>query len=134
MKMNRQDLAIGCFYAVSDYESILKTNLELLEFSDFQGVGFYEIAGEILENCPPSIKKKYPLSLLKLAYYSYNSMLMDQYDLLMKEAHEVIWEEDEMHNRGEWHLMAAFYHFPDLDLIEKDYEETARFFDGPSRI
>lgn len=35
MKMNRQDLAIGCFYAVSDYESILKTNLELLEFSDF---------------------------------------------------------------------------------------------------
>lgn len=134
MKMNRQDLAIGCFYAVSDYESILKTNLELLEFSDFQGVGFYEIAGEILENCPPSIKKKYPLSLLKLAYYSYNSMLMDQYDLLMKEAHEVIWEEDEMHNRGEWHLMADFYHFPDLDLIEKDYEEAARFLDGPSRI
>lgn len=104
--------ALACFYEVKDYESILSSPLELLEFAEIGGKAFAEIIVELLEHCPQTTRAKYPIALLKLAYYLFNAMNFRAFDQLMREAHAVIWALEDEHLKGEWYLTAAFYDFP----------------------
>lgn len=134
LSMGRLTHAIECFYAVKNYEEILKTDLLLLEFSSIAGNPFVDVAQDILENCPREIKIKYPLSLLRLAYYVFNATEKQLYDRAMKEAREIIWSGYGAQLKGEWYMMSAFYAFPDLDKMGQAYEFAAQYMDMPSLI
>lgn len=134
LSMQRQNDAIRLFYQIEDYERILQSDLLHLEFSFFDGKPFYEIAEVILLQCEPEIKEKYPLSLLRLAYYSFNSHRRDLFNRAMQDAKKTIWKSDDEHNRGEWHLMAALYHFPDLAKMESEYEKASNLLKGRSTV
>lgn len=131
---NRPYEALECYYAINDYEAILKAPLKLLEYQTIAGKDFADIALEIVTLCPKALKEKYPLSLLKLAYYLFNALNTEAFNQTLDEAKEIIWKQNDVQLKGEWYLISAFNHLPNLDKMIEVYQTAAFYFEAPSQI
>ncbi len=133
-KMDRPIDALSCFYSGQDYERILQSPLQLLEYESIAGKAFADVALEIIRDCPPDIQEKYPLAMLKLAYYLFNGLYFDEYRQLLAVLREWIWATDDPQLMGEWYLISAFEHLQDLAACQLTYEKAAALMTRSSDI
>lgn len=126
--------AIACFYEVKDYEAILSSKLKLLEFTYINDVPFYQIAKEIVQECPLELKQRYPIAMLHLAYYLYNSLDFEPFDHVMGELENIIWKSGNDQLKGEWHLMEALYYYPYADRMTESYRKASKLMTTDSLV
>lgn len=110
-------------WQVRDYEGVLENLLTGDGFVYLTGELLCEIALDLQVNCPPAIKKKYPLSLLRLAYVLFVTEKGEASRQLMAEIVDYIdsgdWSAEEKQQlRGEWTFIKAHGHHPHiLDML-----------------
>lgn len=126
--------ALSCFYKVSDYESILSLPLTGMTLARIDDVPFTELIAEVLADCPIELKRKYPISLLRIAYAFIGADKFDQAVALMEEIKDIIEKvEDEIQRNtlmGEWTLVSAYLVFPDIIKMEPIMKKAARMIEG----
>lgn len=106
--------ALTCFYAVRAYEEILALPLVNLCFAKIGDVPFEDVAREILNACPRETLLKYPLSLLRLAYFLFASTDFAGYGAAMALARLAAEQSGEKAMLGEWMVMDALSVYPDV--------------------
>jgi len=117
------------FYAqIKDYERILSLNLSHLIYAEIRDSTFLEIALEITQNCPPEIRREYPISMLCVAWairlldkHAEFAGLMDELDGYLPDTGQL---------RAEWLLLSAYLHFPQLDKMLSIVQKAAILFGG----
>lgn len=132
--MSRPLEALSCYYKGKNYEAMLASPLELLEYETIADLAFDEVAAELLTECPQEIKERHPLSLLKLAYYLFNALRFAEFDRALEETRALIWSQDDPQLQGEWYLLAALRDLPDLDEMYEKYTLAARLLTRPSDL
>lgn len=126
--------ALACFYAADDFASILAAPLDRLEYAMLGETPFIEAAAAVLDRAEADVKARYPLSLLRLAYYFFNRLDLTRFHQAMQEAKAIIDAAGDPQLRFEWLLMSAFYVFPDLDKMRTVYLDAAAFMQHPSAL
>lgn len=127
------DKALDFYLQAGDYERMLSLDLSPLILEDIGGVSFREIALFIAQNCPYSIKKRYVLSMLQVAWALLTEGLHPEFDILMKELDEMLEEsvsEEAKLLRGEWLLLSSWRCLPRLDEMTKLLMEATSLFGG----
>ncbi len=128
------------FYArIGDYERMLSLDLSPLILETINGKPFAELAWKIVLNCPAEIKKRRPLSLLRLAYALFVAGMSEQFHLLMEELRVTLEqaeeEEDSKRLLAEWTLLSSLKSFPRVDEMTPLLKEAAVLFGaGRSRV
>ena len=115
-----------------DYEAILSMRLTNMAFTRVDGVLFMDIARELLDECPYETKKKYPLSVARIAWAFAHGGLLDDYRLALAEAREIIESSctvgstDGKYRRlmGEWTFASVLTLYPDLPAMTRSLEEA----------
>ncbi len=126
--------AIECFFIIKDYEGILSLPLEKVILEKVGDLSFSQIAGQLVLDCSQEIKRKYPLSLLRIAYAFIGAGKKVEAVSLLKEIREYINEMESSVVRqeltGEWHLIEAFLHFPDIHKMELGIKKATEKISG----
>ena len=128
--------AVGCYYRAGDYESILSCELVCLITERFDGTSYTVLARTVLEDCPEELQRRYPYSLLRLCYALYAGCAFDLFHAQMRRLRGLFEREGDGDPQllGEWHLMNALDHFPDLDAMKAEYETAEGLMRGPSKV
>lgn len=129
-KLNK---ALDFYMQIGDYERILSLNLSCLTLEHVGEIPFYEIALNIVQNCPKDIKKRHPLSLLQIAWALITAGKYTEFDLLMEELSAMINEnccKEASLLQGEWLLLSSWRHLPHLDKMIELVVEAAPLFEG----
>ena len=118
------------FYAqIKDYESILSLNLANHIYTEFGNSTFCDLALDIARHCPTEIKRKYPLSML---YIAWAIRLMDDegtdFAIIMDKLNEIFPDKGLL--RAEWALLSVYLHFPKLEKMLVIVKEAAALFKG----
>lgn len=127
------------FYAqAGDYERMLSLDLSPLILETVNGKPFAELAWDIALNCPQEIKRRHPLSLLRLAYALYTAEMREGFDLLMEElrsAPDQAGGERDPALIAEWTLLDSLKNFPRTEEMIPALRKTAALFGaGRSRV
>ncbi|MFA5536445.1 MAG: LuxR C-terminal-related transcriptional regulator [Bacillota bacterium] len=126
--------ALSCFLKVKDYESVLSLPLTKLTMVRVEGVPFTQQATKFLAECPQEVKRRYPISLLRIAYAFFGADQREAASALMQEIRIMIEAiEDEAARRellGEWTLISAFEKFPDIVKMEPIIHRAAQIIGG----
>ncbi len=127
------------FYAqAGDYERMLSLDLSPLILETVNGKPFAELAWEIALNCPAEIRRKHPLSLLRLAHALYTAGMSEEFDLLMEElrsAPDQAGGERDPALIAEWTLLDSLKSFPRTKEMIPALRKTAALFGaGRSRV
>ena len=122
-----------------DYEAMLILDLRHMTMVRIDGIPYERIAADVAANCPPELKRKYPYSLLRLAYEMYAGGLADEYDTLMEEIQTIIPtlpmpEHEKRHLKGEWLIISALPHTPNIRKVLGLYEQAAQLMQGLSAV
>ncbi len=129
--------ALTCFFKVDDYDSILSLPLTGLTLARIDGVPFTELAVGFLANCPMELKRKHPISLLRIAYAFIGADKREQAVRLMAEIKDIIGKvKDESEGNalmGEWTLVSAYLAFPDIIKMESIMKNAADIIGGRCR-
>jgi LuxR family maltose regulon positive regulatory protein len=129
--------ALFCFFKVQDYEAILSLPLTGLTLTRIDGVPFTELAAGLLADCPIEIKRRYPISLLRIAYTFIGADKREQAGALLEEIKAIIGEVADETERnallGEWTLVSACLEFPDIIKMEPIFREAAEMIGGRCR-
>lgn len=123
--------AIGCYYEIRDYKAILSLDLKLLAFARCGNYSFEQIALDIAERCPRSLKKAYPLSMLRIAYMLCGHGQMQAFQKLMKQLSQWITPQDTPHLYGEWLIVAMMGFLPDTVKMYETLREAEKYLKGP---
>jgi LuxR family maltose regulon positive regulatory protein len=123
---------------VRDYEAILSMRLTNMAFTRVNGILFIDIARELLDECPYEIKKKYPLSIARIAWAFANGGWDDAYRLALAEAKEIIESScpsgtaDGKNRRlmGEWTFASVLTLYPDLPAMTRSLEDANELSGG----
>ncbi len=126
--------AVSCYYQARDYEAILSCKLVCLITENFNGASFTDIAREVLLACPEDIQRQYPYSLLRLCYALYAGCDFEEFDLQMKRLFAMFEQIGDSQLLGEWHLLNALSHFPDLDGMMDEYRLADKNMVSPSQV
>lgn len=129
----KTDKALDFYMQIGDYERIMSLDLSHLTLEHIGGTPFYEIALKIAKECPNDIKKRHPLSLLRVAWALMTVGKHKEFDILMKELHSIIEEncsEEFSLLRGEWLLISSWHHLPRLDKMTELVKQAAIAFNG----
>lgn len=113
--------ALECFFKIGDYEAILSLPLTGMTLTRIGDVPFTQLATQLIAHCPVIIKRKYLISLLRIAYAFIGANKREQAVALLEEI-KVYIEETQGNAvkktlRGEWMLISAFLHFPDIQKM-----------------
>lgn len=120
--------AFTCFQHIQAYDEMLllpMTNMALISIYDDKS--YIDAALDIVEQCPPDIKCRHPLSLLRLAYILYSAGYAEQYKKLLDETYAIIKTIHDKTQSGlmsQWILTAAYQHYPDAKKMDT-YFKTA---------
>lgn len=110
------DEALRLYEQARDLERALGLNLAPLVFERIGGEPFSAMALRILRRCPEELKRRYPLSMLRLAWALLSAGEDAAFDSLMEEIRAML-EGDQPGKaplRGEWLLLYAWRQAPDL--------------------
>lgn len=125
--------AMGFYWQIKNYERMLTLNLSDLITEDIGTVSFSEIALQIARDCPVTLKKKYILSMLHVAWTLLLNGEKMEHLKLMEELRSII-DADAGDNKkcllGEWLLLSSFDYFPDLDRMTAVLNEAGPLFEG----
>ncbi|MGI6712502.1 MAG: hypothetical protein ACOX4L_07235 [Bacillota bacterium] len=114
--------AISCYLEVNEYDAILSLPLTGMTLVRINGTPFTDIADRILIECPSAIKRKYPISLLRIAYALIGADKKEKAAELLEEIRNLIGEiPDETRQKalmGEWMLVCAYLDFPNIIKME----------------
>ena len=124
--------ALGFYWRAKDFERLLGLNFSPYIFTQVDGTPFSDIAVNLLKNCPPELKKKYPLAYLRLALVLLASGERAAFALLMKELDEMLTSAGHSGTPlyGEWLLLSAVSSYPDLDKMLATLNKAAPLFKG----
>lgn len=129
--------ALECFFKIGDYEAIFSLPLTEMTLARIGGMPFTELAARLIADCPEAIKRKYPLSLLRIAYAFIGADKREQAVALLEEIKGYIGEMEgenvQKELTGEWMLISAFLHFPDIQKMELAIQEAAEQIGGRCR-
>jgi len=122
-----------------DYEAMLLLDLRHMTMLRIDEIPYAFIAADIALNCPVELKRKYPYSLLRLAYEMYAGGLEDEYNLLMAEIQMLIptlplSEYEKRHLNGEWLIISALPYTPNIHKVLHLYEQAEQLMQGPSAV
>jgi len=121
--------ALECFFKICDYEAIFSLPLTGMTLARIGGMPFTELAVRLVADCPSAIKRKYPISLLRIAYAFIGADKCEQAAALLDEIKEYIEDIEKIDARkalsGEWLLISSFLHFPDILKMERSIREAA---------
>ena len=126
--------AVSCYLRAGDCEAILGCELVCLITEEFDGVSYTELARRIFSECPDDVQIKYPCSLLRLCYALYAGCAFDEFHAQMKRVYSLLEQINDPQLLGEWHLVNAFDHFPDLDAMKNEYLMAEELMSEPSKI
>ena len=126
--------AVSCYFRAGDCESVLSCDLVCLITEKFDGVSYTELARRVLIECPEDVQIKYPYSLLRLCYALYAGCAFDEFRVQMARILPLFERLDDAQLLGEWHLVNAFDHFPDLDAMTDEYRAAEGLMSAPSKI
>lgn len=126
--------AIACFHAIKAYEQILALSLVNLCLARVGKMPFTSVAREILASCPMPVLAKYPISLLRLAYYLFAASDFTGYDEAMEKARQIIDESGDPALWGEWLVMDALSAYPDAQAMAQRFSEATRLIRGRCRV
>ncbi len=121
------------FYAqAQDYEGMLSLDFSNIILEDIGGRRFSEYALQIVQHCPPDIKRKHILSMLRIAWTLLLVGSNDEFGGLMDELHVILegGGDDNTRLLGEWMLLHSYRSFPDLAVMTGVLEKAERLFDG----
>ena len=129
---------LASLWHVRDYEAILSMRLTNMAFARVNGVLFLDVARELLDECPYEIKKKYPLSIARIAWAFANGGWNDAYRLALAEAKELIessypvghMDEKKRRLTGEWTFASILTLYPDLSAMTRSLEEANELSGG----
>lgn len=126
--------ALECFFKICDYEAIFSLQLTGMTLARIGGIPFVELAVPLVADCPTAIKGKYPISLLRIAYAFIGANMREQAVELLEEIKGYIGEMEgktlQKEFIGEWMLISAFLHFPDIQKMEPTIREAAELIGG----
>ncbi|WP_054697774.1 hypothetical protein [Syntrophomonas palmitatica] len=126
--------AISCYLEVGEYEAFLSLPLTGMTLVRINGTPFTDVAARMLEECPPEIKRKHPVSLLRIAYALIGADQKDKAAKLLEEIRNIIKDiSDETRQKalmGEWMLISAYLEFPDIIKMEPLIRKAAEMIGG----
>lgn len=126
--------AISCYLEIDEYEAFLSLPLTGMTLVRINGEPFTDIATRILANCTYELKRRYPISLLRIAYALIGADKKEQAEELLEEIRNII--EDLSDNTrqkvlmGEWMLICAYLEFPDIIKMEPLIQKAAEMIGG----
>ncbi|MDD4080133.1 MAG: LuxR C-terminal-related transcriptional regulator [Eubacteriales bacterium] len=126
--------AIACFHTIKAYERILALPLVNLCHARAGQVPFTAVAREILASCPMPVLAKYPISLLRLAYFLFAAADFTGYGVAMEKARQITEESGDMTLKGEWLVMDALSAFPDAHLMGQRLSEAIKLIKGRCQV
>jgi len=116
------------FYAqIKDYRHILMLDLSHLVCADIGDRTFNDIALEISRSCPDEIKRKYPRSMLCVAW-AVRFIDNDEFNKLMGELDSFLQKSGSL--RAEWMLLSVYLHYPDLEKMLPVVQKAEALFTG----
>ena len=125
-----------CFYwQVKDYERMLSLDLSHMIFEEIGNTPFSELALDAARNCPEEIKKRYPLSLLRIAWALLTAGMTVPFEKLMEELRLMLeaGNTEEAHGLlGEWTLLSSYLDFPDLAGMTEVLTRADKLLKGKS--
>ncbi|WP_347488242.1 LuxR C-terminal-related transcriptional regulator [Desulfoscipio sp. XC116] len=123
--------ALGFYWRLRDYERMLALDLSHLILEQIGGTPFSALALDIAQHCPAEIKRKYPLSMLCVAWALLTAGMSAEFDVLMEELRSTLGTENDADGLlGEWMLLYSFKSHPRLDEITAVLREAASLFKG----
>jgi len=129
--------ALSCFFKVNDYEAVLSLPLVRLTLARVNGIPFTQLADRFLVDCPMEIKRKYPISLLRIAYAFIGADMREHAETLMQEVKDIIGQvkdkKEQKALQGELILVSAYMEFPDIEKMEPILKKAANMISGRCR-
>ena len=115
------------FYAQANaYAPMLALDLSRLIFTEIEGRPFSDLAQDIAAHCPPEVRRKYPLSMLRAAWALKAAGRDAAFEAVLAELDEQLEEGGLL--RAEWLLLAAYRHYPRLDKMLPLLQKAAPLF------
>lgn len=125
--------ALTFFWRIKDYERILTIDLSYLILEEIGHTLFSTMAKDIALNCPDDIKKKYLLSMLRIAWALFTYDFKDEFEVLMEDLREMIVLEGNGGTPalyGEWLLLSSFNNYPQWDKMIAILSQASEYFRG----
>ena len=122
--------ALNYYVGSKDYERILSLDLSHFTFEEVGGRPFFEIAQELALSCPQEIKRKYPLSMLCIAWALKSSCQDNLFNELIDELDGYLPKTGLL--RAEWTLLSSYRYYPYLEKMIPLLREAIQLFDGSS--
>lgn len=125
--------AVSYYYQIRDYERILLIDFSYIILDTIGDEPFSVIARDIALNCPFNIKKKYILSMLRIAWALLMVGMNSEFDTLMEELKTILDENTECDISpllSEWTLLFSFQSYPNLKEMTNVLQQAAVLFKG----
>jgi LuxR family maltose regulon positive regulatory protein len=126
--------ALSFYWQIKDYERMLALDLADSTLKPIGDTPFSVLALDLAQNCPGGIKKKYPLSMLHVAWALCIAGKTGPFAQLMGELRvsldEAVSPGDVADLLGEWTLLSSFRHYPRLQEMTAVLREAAALFQG----
>lgn len=126
--------AVDCFFQAEDDEGLLSCRLVGLITEHFSGVSYTHIARTVLSRCPQEIRRRYPLSLLRLCYALYAGCDFAEFSAQMAALRPLLEELGDKHLLGEWELLDALEFFPELGGMDAAYARAEKLLTHESEL
>ena len=120
--------ALDLYGQVSDYERILALDLSRFVCAEIGNRNFVDVALEIAKSCPVEIRRRYPLSMLCVAWSVRLLNNVTEFTKIMEELDGLLPETGLL--RAEWLLLSAYMHFPRISDMAPIVSRAAYMFDN----
>lgn len=120
--------ALGFYAQFRDYDRMLSLDISDMALATIDNVPFAELAKDIACNCPADIKKKYILSMLRIAWALYMGGMKEQYEKVMTELYQMPELQKNENLLAEWLLLSSYRSFPCLAEMTAILRQAAPLF------
>ncbi|MCL2127559.1 MAG: LuxR C-terminal-related transcriptional regulator, partial [Treponema sp.] len=118
--------AVHLYSQAKEYERLLSLDFSRLIYEEIGNRTFFDIALETVQNCPAEIKRKYPLSMLRVAWALRSFDKKKEFSELMEELDGQLPEIGLL--RAEWLLLSVYLHYPHLEKMLTAVKKAAPLF------
>lgn len=122
--------ALAFYWQIKDFSGILSLDFSHLIFDKTGDTPFSAIALDLMKNCPPEIKKEFPLSMLRVAWALKAASMDEAFAALLDEMELILDKSGPLH--GEWLLLSAYRFYPHIDKMIPWLRKAAVLFAGKS--
>ena len=126
--------AVGAYFRANQDDLLLSCDLTGLLAETFDGITYTELAQRVLARCSDETLRAHPYAMLRLCLALYAGADFDGFDRTLERCRRIIASLDDRQLTGEWHALAAFREFPDIEGMKRCFEEAEACMDRPSQI